>query len=106
MNSFTVHTAADVIWDVTNGHPCWSRLDVHEYMRLHADSPLWSDMQQACVVATMVMFYNWLADTKRLRRGKAQRIVRRFGPYFNDDLMGAVFGPRATVKAKRDYALN
>jgi hypothetical protein len=103
--SFVLQTAADMVWVQTQGKPSWGKLDVDAYLQSLAVSPFPNPSVHETAVHVLAVFYCWLAETKRLRRRNAVRMVkdllRRCRPV--DDVTGA---PRPGACAAPSHALN
>ena len=61
LDSYFIQTGAEIVWHQSGGKPCWSALDVDEYLALH-DSEGCGD--QAAI--TMLAFLRWMVECRHL----------------------------------------
>jgi hypothetical protein len=75
--SFVLQTAGELLWQMSGGKPCWSRLDVNAYASMLKDNPFNPKEMVKTSLQLLTMFYDWLGETKQIRRGKATRKMRQ-----------------------------
>ena len=83
LDSFFIHTAADLVWTRSASRPCWSHLDVHEWLALLAESPTWDPDLRAHAVLTIAAFFTFLLRYDYLDGALALGVLRSIEPDVN-----------------------
>jgi hypothetical protein len=84
LDSFFLQTAAELVWNDTEGKPCWSRLDVDRFVNLHGDSAGWEGDWHAHAAVTMLAFYHWLVNNSHLDLTLAAPVLDKLDVYVSD----------------------
>ena len=89
LDSFFIQTAAELIWTTTGGKPCWSDLDVDEYIEIHSQS---GGEWQGNAALTLVTFLRWMVDCGHLERALATAAIARLDKHVDEWLRSLGFG--------------
>lgn len=97
LDSFFIQTAAELVWRSTGGKPCWSDLDVPEFLDIHSQS---GGEWQGNAALTLVTFLRWMVDSGHLERALATAAIAQLDQYVDDWLRSRGFGALGWVNPR------